>query len=127
PTMDRLSEELNLCTVMTIWAHNSPTVVAWRDNNRPISVNARVGTQLPLFTSANGRVFLAWLPDAMTRHSVSVELASPAAQAAGITSIQKVRELAEAVREAGAAVVNGTMLPGIKSISCPVFNSDDTL
>lgn len=126
-TMDRLSEELNLSTVMTVWAHGSPTVVAWRDNNRPISVNARVGSRLPVLTSANGGVFLAWLPDAVTRQSVADEIETAAARAAGFTSTMKVRELAESVREAGVAIVNGTMIPGIKSISCPVFNNDDSL
>jgi DNA-binding IclR family transcriptional regulator len=126
-TMARLSDELEQSTVLCVWSDDGPTVVAWQDSRRPITVNVRVGSRLPLLTSANGRVFLAWLPSEVTRRIVLSELGTAAARAAGVANEKSVQDLGNHVRESGAAEALGTMMPGVTSVSCPIFDSNRSL
>ncbi|MDX6485239.1 MAG: hypothetical protein QOF43_392, partial [Gaiellaceae bacterium] len=65
PTMERLVTELNETVVLSIWDGEQPTVVRVDDNtDRLVRIVVRTGARLPRVDSAQGKVFLAFGPDA---------------------------------------------------------------
>ena len=65
PTMERLVAELNETVVLSIWDGEQPTVVRVDDNtDRLVRIVVRTGARLPRVESAQGKVFLAFGPDA---------------------------------------------------------------
>ncbi len=52
---DRIGETV----VLAVWGERGATVIALEDSARPVTLNVRVGSILPLRTSAIGRVFAA--------------------------------------------------------------------
>jgi len=50
-----------------------PVVFALEESSRPVFMNVRVGSILPLLTSATGRVFAAFLPEAAVHDLLAME------------------------------------------------------
>jgi flavin reductase (DIM6/NTAB) family NADH-FMN oxidoreductase RutF/DNA-binding IclR family transcriptional regulator len=57
-----LAARLDVTIGVAVWGTHGPTVVHWELSHQPVSVNLRPGAVLPMFGSATGRVFAAWLP-----------------------------------------------------------------
>jgi DNA-binding IclR family transcriptional regulator len=99
PHMERLSDEVNETVVLSIWDGESPVVVRVDDSSdRLVRIVVRTGTRLPRATSAQGKVFLAFGPDAN-------ELDAP--------------EREEIVRTRVA--INSEVVEGIRAIAAPIF------
>lgn len=99
PHMERLSDEVNETVVLSIWDGESPVVVRVDDSSdRLVRIDVRTGTRLPRATSAQGKVFLAFGPDAN-------ELDAP--------------EREEIVRTRVA--INSEVDDGIRAIAAPIF------
>lgn len=121
--MQALSSRLDETVTLTIWSPRGPTTVRVVENGRPVAVTVKLGGVLPLLTSSNGRVFLAWLDPPQTKELVHAELADrhgPANQA-GLRSRSDVDVLARDVRSRGVAEVHGLVVPGIFAYSAPVW------
>jgi DNA-binding IclR family transcriptional regulator len=103
PTMQRLVGELNETVVLSIWDGEQPVVMRVDDNtDRLVRIVVRTGARLPRVDSAQGKVFLAFGPDA--------------------------GELAAAEREeiqATRIAVNSQVVDGIRAIATPVFQGDE--
>ncbi len=113
---DRIGETV----VLAVWGERGATVIALEDSARPVTLNVRVGSILPLGTSAIGRVFAAHLPEAVLRPVLAAE-AKRAAAAPALA-----RALA-AVRRDGVAAVEGTLIPGLNALAAPVFDQRGAL
>jgi DNA-binding IclR family transcriptional regulator len=99
PHMERLSDKVNETVVLSIWDGQSPVVVRVDDSSdRLVRIDVRTGTRLPRATSAQGKVFLAFGPDAN-------ELDAP--------------EREEIVRTRVA--INSEVDDGIRAIAAPIF------
>lgn len=99
PHMERLSGEVNETVVLSIWDGESPVVVRVDDSSdRLVRIGVRTGTRLPRATSAQGKVFLAFGPDAN-------ELDAP--------------EREEILRTRVA--INSEVDDGIRAIAAPIF------
>jgi DNA-binding IclR family transcriptional regulator len=99
PHMERLSDEVNETVVLSIWDGESPVVVRVDDSSdRLVRIVVRTGTRLPRATSAQGKVFLAFGPDAN-------ELDAP--------------EREEILRTRVA--INSEVDEGIRAIAAPIF------
>ncbi|MBS97133.1 MAG: IclR family transcriptional regulator [Oceanospirillaceae bacterium] len=61
--LDRLNEEQDVTSSVTIWNGHAPLVIKWLDASIPVAVNVRLGIELSPFFSVSGRLFLANLPD----------------------------------------------------------------
>jgi DNA-binding IclR family transcriptional regulator len=103
PTMERLVAELNETVVLSVWDGAQPTVVRVDDNtDRLVRIVVRTGARLPRSDSAQGKIFLAFGPDAD-------ELAP------------RERELIHETRIA----VNSQVVEGIRAIATPVFQGGE--
>jgi DNA-binding IclR family transcriptional regulator len=110
PFMERLGQELDETVVLSVWDGESPIVVRSVDNtDRVIRISVRVGARLDTMTSAQGRVFCAWLPPDDVPGLARAVKRDPALD----------RELAT-VRESGVSV-NVPAVNGVRSIAAPVF------
>lgn len=124
PSLARLREALSLTCFVAVMGNKGPTIVRFEEPWLPISVNARVGSVLPLLWSATGRVFLAWQRDeARLRTMAEQELAEAPAELRGpLGQGDAIGRLADAVLAAGCATVKDTNLRGISAVSAPVFD-----
>ena len=99
PFMERLVAEVNETVVLSIWDGDAPVVVRVDDNtDRLVRINVRTGSRLPSETSAQGKVFGAFL-------------GTPGDEAARI-------------RAAGMAS-NAMVVEGICAIAVPVFQGEE--
>jgi IclR family pca regulon transcriptional regulator len=100
PHMERLVTELNETVVLSIWDGESPVVVRADDNTERIArIVVRAGSRLPLTTSAQGKVFCAFLTELEDRLD-SDEL--------------------EVIR-ASRIAINSEVVAGIRAVATPVF------
>ena len=75
-----LRDVTNETIALAVWNDNGPVIVRWERPRKPITVNVLTGTNLRLLSSAAGRVFSAWLPEAaMASDTMVVAFASASA------------------------------------------------
>lgn len=116
-----LCDETDQTTMLAVWGEKGPVVVRWVESSRPVTVNVRTGSMMPLLRSATGRVFGTWMPWAKVEPVLKAELAErPGGR--NPWSLAEARAIFEEVREDGLATVSDVMLPGIQAIGAPVFN-----
>mgnify|MGYP003700974257 CR=1 FL=1 len=120
PVLAELRDTVGETVMLSIWGDHGPTVVHWEESLPPIIINLRIGSVLPLLSSATGRVFLAWLPRQQTQKLVAQELK----RSGGRHSID-VAAIADETRDAGIGRF-GTEDPvrSVSSIAAPVLNHE---
>ncbi len=114
PAIATLSAHVNETVILSIWANKGATVVHVKEPLRRVTVVARIGSVLPLRSSATGLVFAAHLPEA----DALVNTHDTAKQAAAVID-QRLRD----VRAHGLAAVQGLFFPGIDAIAAPIFDA----
>ncbi|HWQ37680.1 MAG TPA: IclR family transcriptional regulator [Burkholderiales bacterium] len=124
PVLAHLRDRVEETTALAVWGSYGATVVRWEEARRPVTVNLRSGGVLPLLTSATGRVFAAFLPQAQTRVLIDRELAAAARNpnATGPRTRRQVQALLREVRRRRMARVEGDLIPGVAALSAPVFD-----
>ncbi len=101
-------------------------VVAHQDPVRFVSMIMTIGTRLPLYSTAVGRVFLAFGDRSWAERYL--ETATMVARTArSLTSKEQLREALEAVRANGHAVIDEEMELGLRSLAVPILNNSGQL
>jgi DNA-binding IclR family transcriptional regulator len=112
PHLEHLSQVTNQTAVVSLWDGTAPLVAEVADRtDRLVSITVRAGSRLPLLSSAQGLLFLAF---------------STAAQAAyaGDREVAALAPRLDEVRRAGVAISAG-VIPGVAVVAAPVFDPDD--
>jgi len=109
-----LRDEINETVLLSIWSPQGPVVFALEESSRPVSMNIRVGSILPLLNTATGRLFAAFLPKDAVSSLIETELQ----QSPKIGVAKIVQE----TRQRGIAAVEGTVVPGVNAVAVPVFD-----
>ena len=123
--VEDLADQTELTAQGAVWNGNGPTIVQWRNSSREVVVSARLGSTLPLLSSAAGLVFAAHLPIEYYNSVMELELHATVAP----TNFGKTLDRASAlllvdrVRDTGLAVIQGDLVPGIDAMSAPVFDA----
>lgn len=116
PAMEELVGEVNETVVLSVWDGETPVVVRVDDDtDRVIRVSVRAGARLAPFTSAQGRVFSAFLPDSAVP-GLAEEL----------ETAPRLRADLQSIREIGVAVNKGEV-HGVRTVACPVFAGGDII
>ena len=117
--LPRLRDEINETVTAAIWGEHGPTIIAMEESDHLVTMNVRIGSVLPLTTTAIGRLFLAYLPAAMTQRIAAAERRRSEAAPAG----QELADLLDGIRTRRLSVADSALLPGVDAIAAPVFDS----
>jgi len=109
-----LSAQVNETIVLSIWANKGATVVHVKEPPRRVTVVTRIGSVLPLLSSASGLVFAAYLPAEESK----VNTRGGTAKQAAVLD-KRLRD----VRTNGIAAVHSLFFPGIDAIAAPIFDA----
>ena len=126
--MLELRDRIDLSLSMTVWSNQGPTIIRRLETRHTQFVVMRLGTVMPLLTSANGRVFLAYLDRRFTQDLIEAELGDaggPAAKA-GLHTLKDVDELAAQVRADRVSKIDG-IISGLVGMSAPIFDISNTI
>lgn len=116
---DRIGETVTLA----IWGETGPVVIAMEEPGLPITINVRIGSVLPLGTSAIGRTFAAFLPEVLTQGIVARERALAAQEGNNIyPDAPALSEVLAEVHTRRLSRVRGTVMPGIDALAAPIFD-----
>ena len=124
PVMAELAATLGHTVFLGVWGNRGPTIVYRIESGRgrPI-LELRVGTVLPLLSSALGRNFLAHLPRTLTGDTLKQELKSATPASPDVpTTLAEVDRMVGAIHAAGLSRCRDALLPQFTSLSAPVFD-----
>ena len=117
--LPRLRDRVNETVTAAIWGDTGPTIIAMEESGHVVTMNVRIGSVLPLTTTAIGQVFLAYLPDSQTQHLVAAEHASAK------SSPRPARDLGAQlcdIRERRLSRAASALIPGVDAVAAPVFD-----
>ena len=118
--MTSLAEITKLSLLLVVWGDMGPTVVRAEESVEALKTNVRVGSILPVLTTAIGQAFFAHLPSTYTRAFVQKELkAQPALKALKLDS------LARTIRSTGLAHIESPVLPDVSAVAGPILDTRD--
>jgi DNA-binding IclR family transcriptional regulator len=116
--LPRLRDETAETAILALWTSAGPIVVQIEESGRPVFMNIRVGSILPVLTSATGRVFAAHLAKDLAARFIAEELKRGHLQ----LSERDVDRLLETVRVEGWAKIEGLVVPSVAAIAAPVLD-----
>lgn len=112
PYLEQLVSLTNETAVMSIWDGEAPVVVrVYEATDRLVTLSVRVGSRLPVFSSAQGQVYLAFSANARRVHRSKPEL-------------KRLEVELRRIRQGGIAAHAG-VIPGVGVMAAPVFQGDE--
>jgi DNA-binding IclR family transcriptional regulator len=112
PYLERLVSLTNVTAVMSIWDGEAPVVVrVYEATNQLVTLSVRVGSRLPVFSSAQGRIYLAFSTGARRAHRSNPEL-------------ERLEPELREIRQTGVAA-NAGVIPGVGVVAAPVFQGNE--
>jgi DNA-binding IclR family transcriptional regulator len=112
---ERLCAETGHTVAVSVWGSFGPTVVRWEQPAHPVMVNVGLGSVFPLYRSATGRIFAAFMPPELVR-----EYAARAGQEQEEAADEP--ESIAQVRQRGIARAQGDFMQGMSAFAAPVFD-----
>jgi DNA-binding IclR family transcriptional regulator len=109
---------------LTVWGDNGVTIVRIYDRHAPILSSLRLGTVLALYDSAAGRIFLVFQKQETIKQVLKTELSQ---MEEGKPSRQDIARVADAVKQAGYAWIDGQVFHGVRAIAAPIFGPQGEL
>lgn len=122
PVIDRVARELNESVMACRLGDAGPICLAVAQSARPISVNIRVGTILPLHASAQGKLWLAFVTP-KDRDAYLSGMTMAARSDNTITDLSAFRAELTEIQQKGFAVNKGENEEDIGAVSVPVFDT----
>lgn len=122
PLLEEVSRTLDESSSVAVLDEGSVVFVARSATRRIMSVTLRVGSRVPSYCTALGRVLLAHLePDQLTTQLESAELRPHTKHTVGTR--KKLDDILTAVRRQGYALNDQELEIGLRSIAVPVRNA----
>ena len=117
---NEIKDTLNCGVQIAKWFSEGPIIIQSVEPDSPISIITRIGSRMPLTTSATGQLFASYQPDAVIQPLVIAEWQT-GDQADIAEKWQNFSQLQAKIRTQGYATVTGDMLMGINAITIPVI------
>jgi DNA-binding IclR family transcriptional regulator len=117
-----LRDLINQTVTVAVWSEAGPVVVAMQESDDWITMNIRIGSRLPILTTAIGRTFLAHLPDAVVRPLVVSERKEAQARRIAMPSNEELDGLTNEIRLRRLSRAPSALFPGVDAIAAPVFD-----
>jgi DNA-binding IclR family transcriptional regulator len=122
-----LRDDINQTVTAAVWSEAGPILVAMQESDHWLTMNIRIGSRLPVLTTAIGRIFLAYLPEADVAALVGAERQSGQARGTGLPSPDEMHDLTDEIRKRRLARVPSPLVPGIDAVAAPVFDFTNKL
>lgn len=113
--------EARLSGHLSVWSEAGPIVIRSAHGGPPVISPVAVGSVMPLFRSATGRVFLAYMPRPATA------ALAPRPEHAPPSDPDEADAARADVAAAGYAVASGQYAPGLYALALPIFHHDGQL
>jgi DNA-binding IclR family transcriptional regulator len=128
PMMHEFSETLGHTTILAIW-NNGPTIVLKEAVGRFVMLTAVEGAVLPLFRTAIGRTFGAWMPRKRIENLLARELSQYELQPKpGFPSnLDEAERMFSEIRKRGLARIADEQSRAIHALSAPIFDGSGEL
>ena len=110
PVLQDLRNQTGETALLAIWNERGPVVIRLEESARPVFLNVRVGSTIPVYNTAAGRVFAAYLDPIQLAH-----VRKPFSGWSAKTAAQ--------IKAAGFCAVEGMLVPGVNAIAAPVFDA----
>jgi IclR family pca regulon transcriptional regulator len=121
PVLEEMSEALGEASSVAVLDDGAVVYVGRAATKRIMSVTLGVGSRLPAYCTALGRVLLAYLTDEQVNTELSkVDFIQHTKHT--VTSRKRLEELLEGVRQEGFALNDQELEIGLRSIAVPVRN-----
>ncbi len=117
---NEIKDTLNCGVQIAKWFSEGPIIIQSVEPDSPISIITRIGSRMPLTTSATGQLFASYQSDAVIQPLVIAEWQT-GDQADIVEKWQNFSQLQAKIRTQGYATVTGDMLMGINAITIPVI------
>ncbi|WP_066967676.1 IclR family transcriptional regulator [Rhizorhabdus dicambivorans] len=114
PILADLRDATGETAMMSIWTENGPVVMRLEESARPVFLNVRVGSTLPLYHTAAGRAFAA--------NKSAVQIRDVAEPPPFWTD-----DLAAKIRADGVAALSDALVRGVNAIAAPVMDAFDNV
>ena len=118
---DEIKDTLNCGVQIAKWFSEGPIIIQSVEPDSPISIITRIGSRMPLTTSATGQLFASYQPDAVIQPLVAAEWHTSNTTVDMADKWQYFTQLQAKIRTQGYATVTGDMLIGINAITIPVI------
>jgi DNA-binding IclR family transcriptional regulator len=122
-----LRDRINQTVTAAVWSEAGPVLVAMQESDHWLTMNIRIGSRLPLLTTAIGRIFLAHLPKADVASLVAAERKAAQVRRTDLPSAEAIESVIDEVRKRRLARVPSAIIPGIDAVAAPVFDFADNL
>ncbi len=115
-----MQKTTNCAVQIAKWFNEGPIIIQSVEPDSPISIITRIGSRMPLTTSATGQLFASYQPDSIIKPLVIAEWKTNDT-ALIAEQWQHFEQLKIEIRRQGYATVTGDMLIGINAITIPVI------
>lgn len=119
-----IKDSLNCGVQIAKWFSEGPIIIGSVEPDSAISIITRIGSRMPLTTSATGQLFASYQADSLIKPLVLAEWQSNSKSDAE-TDIKWLAftELQKHIRKQGYATVTGDMVMGINAITIPILSA----
>ncbi len=117
---NEIKDTINCGVQIAKWFSEGPIIIHSVEPDSPISIITRIGSRMPLTTSATGQLFASYQPDTFIKPLVIAEWETKE-KAVIAEKWQHFKQLQNRIRTQGYATVTGDMLMGINAITIPVI------
>ncbi len=122
PFAEALAERTQHSVALAVWGNLGPTIVLLIDPVYPLHVNLRTGTVMSLAGTATGRLFAAYLPQALIEKSMQEDYKRLGPDIARPLKPQEVEAKLDEVRRHGLSRSISNPTPGVNALAAPVFD-----
>jgi DNA-binding IclR family transcriptional regulator len=122
-----LRDRINQTATVAVWSEIGPVVAGIQESDHWITMNIRVGSKLPILTTAIGRTFLAHLPKAVAQPLVTTERRDAQSRGISVPSVEEMDDLIREIRSRRLSRAPSALIPGVDAIAAPVFDYRDNL
>jgi DNA-binding IclR family transcriptional regulator len=115
-----LRDQVNETVTAAIWGEMGPTIIAIEESDHVVTMNVRIGSVLPLLSTAIGRTFLTYLAPSLTRRFVSSERRRDASST--LPSDTELNGMIKEIRARRLSRARSALLAGVDAVAAPVFD-----
>ena len=126
PALDALSEKTRESASLSVLDGHAVVIAARSTARRTLRLGLGVGSHLPLYCSAAGRVLMAWLPAAQWMPLVKAMPMERLTRQTEVT-LSGLARLLQACRETGYATCDEEIELGVRSIAIPLYRPDGAI